>query len=91
MYVVYCVDKPNHLPVRLANRDAHLAHARANLDRILIAGPMLTEDGTGMVGSMFVFTMDSREEVERHMAEDPYVKAGLFESVLIRPFKKVLP
>lgn len=91
MFVVYCLDKPNSTEIRLANRDAHLAYSRANLDRIVIGGPMLSDDGAAMVGSMLVFNFETRAEVEAYLAEDPYTKAGLFESVTIRRYKKVLP
>lgn len=90
MYVVHCTDKPDCVELRKANREAHLAYMRRFADRIVIAGPMLAEDGT-MVGSTLVLDMDDRAEVEAFAAEDPYARAGLFESVVIRRFRKVFP
>lgn len=91
LFCIYCLDKPDHEHVRLATRPAHLDYSRKNLDRMLIGGPLLSEDGVGMIGSMLVIDLPDRAAAEALMAEDPYTKAGLFESVTIRPYKKVLP
>ncbi len=91
LFVIYCVDKPGHEEVRLANRAAHLEFARQKADKMLCGGPMLSDDGERMVGSMLVIDLPDRAAAEAMMAADPYVKAGLFESVTIRPYKKVLP
>lgn len=91
LFFVHCVDKPNHQEVRLANRAQHLEFLKNHLDKIVIAGPTLTEDGQGMTGSMVVVDFPDRAAVEAAFAQDPYAKAGLFESVTIRPYKKVLP
>lgn len=91
LFFVHCTDKPNSLDIRLANRAAHLEFSKAALDKIVIGGPTLTEDGQGMTGSVFVVDFPDRAAVEAHFANDPYAKAGLFESVVIRPYKKVFP
>ncbi len=44
-----------------------------------------------MVGSAFVFDTDDRAELDAFLANDPYAKAGLFESVTVSRYKKVLP
>ena len=90
-YIVHCTDKPGALEIRLANRAAHLEHLKSILDKVLMAGPTLTEDGQGMTGSLLVLDFASKAEVEAFCAQDPYAKAGLFESVVILPYKKVLP
>ena len=89
--VIYCLDKPDSLDLRMANREAHLAHMRDFNDRVLVAGPMLSDDGSTMIGSMLVMNMDDRAEVDAMLAKDPYVTAGLFGQVDIRPFKALLP
>jgi uncharacterized protein YciI len=90
-YIVHCTDKPGHQDIRLANRAAHLGHLKSILDKVLIAGPTLTEDGQGMTGSLLVLDFATKAEVEAFCAKDPYALAGLFESVVILPYKKVLP
>jgi uncharacterized protein YciI len=91
LFVVHCTDKPNHMDVRLANRSAHLDYARANIDKFIVGGPTLTEDGQGMTGSLLILDFPDRTAVEDFCAKDPYAIAGLFESVVILPYKKVLP
>lgn len=91
LFAITCLDKPGHLEVRLANRAAHLDYARPNVDRMLAVGPLLADDGETMIGSLIILDLPDRAAAEALMAGDPYVKAGLFQSVDIRPFKKVLP
>lgn len=89
LYLLYCVDKPNALDLRLANREDHLAYAAGFADKMKVAGPMLDDEGD-MAGSMLIFDMDSKAEVEAFAAGDPYYKAGLFERVEIRRFNQSL-
>lgn len=91
MYVIICTDKPNSLDLRLANRSAHLEYAKGWADRMVMGGPFLSEDGNAMLGSMLVLAVDDRSEAEAFAANDPYALAGLFENVVIRRYKKVLP
>ena len=90
-FVLYCVDKPDHGHVRTENRPAHVEYLKSNLDRIVIAGPMLSDDGAAMLGSMLVIEAVDRAEAEAFAAGDPYAKAGLFDSVTISAYKKVFP
>jgi len=90
-FVLYCVDKADHGHVRAENRPAHLDYLKGNLERIVIAGPTTSEDGSAMTGSVLVIEAADRAEAEAFAAGDPYAKAGLFESVTIKPFKKVIP
>jgi len=90
-FLLYCVDKPNHGHVRTENRPAHVDYLKSNIDRIVIGGPMLSDDGAAMLGSMLVIEAADRAEAEAFAAGDPYAKAGLFESVTIQAYKKVFP
>ncbi|OAN48211.1 hypothetical protein A6A04_05240 [Paramagnetospirillum marisnigri] len=91
MFAVHCKDKPGHLQVRLDNRAAHLEFIKAHIDKVVLAGPLQTEDRQGMVGSLLVIDFPDRASLDAFLAADPYAKAGLFESVTITPFKKVFP
>ncbi|MBK1664220.1 hypothetical protein CKO38_07120 [Rhodospirillum rubrum] len=90
LFAVHCVDKPDHAAVRLENRTAHLEYAHGWDAKIVFGGPLLSGDGTGMVGSLLVLDVADRAEAEAFCAGDPYAKAGLFEAVIIRPYKIVL-
>ncbi len=90
-FIVQCIDKSGHQELRLANRAAHLAHLQSIGDKVLMAGPTLSDDGQAMTGSLLVLDFASRAETEAFCAKDPYALAGLFASVSISNYKKVLP
>lgn len=88
-YVVRAIDRPGSLDIRTANRQAHIAFLQAAGDRLLLAGPLLSEAGE-MAGSLLVVDMDTPADVARWLADDPYSTAGLFEAVEITAFKPVI-
>ncbi len=91
LYLFFCTDKPEHAEVRAANRQAHLDYLAGFAEHVLLAGPTLGDNGTAMTGSLLVLDFAERAEADAFAANDPYAKAGLFDSVVVRPFKKVLP
>lgn len=91
LFIIDCRDKPGHEDVRKDNRQAHLDYVKSFKDQVVAAGPLLSDDGERMVGSLLVLDFADRLLAERFTANDPYAKAELFESVTIRRWKKVLP
>jgi uncharacterized protein YciI len=91
LFVMYCRDKDDAQPIRLDNREAHLAYVDASDLKMIVAGPLLTPEGDGMIGSMLVVEAEDRAQVDAFAASDPYRLAGLFDSVEIHPFRKVFP
>ena len=91
LYVIFCTDKPDHAHVRAANRPDHLDYLSIHEDRFVAVGPTLTDDGEGMNGSLLVVDFPDRVGAEDFARNDPYAKAGLFEAVIIRPWKQVYP
>ncbi len=89
LHALICTDKPGHLEVRKANRDAHLAHLRAS-GLVAQAGPLLDRDGR-MAGSLIVLETEDRAEAEAFAAADPYARAGLFAEVRIEAWNRVIP
>ena len=83
-----CIDKPGHLQIRLDTRAAHLAHIEAS-GIVEMAGPFLDAEG-GMIGSLVILSVESMDQAQDWAAADPYAKAGLFDSVTIREWKKVV-
>lgn len=83
-----CIDKPGHLHVRQESRPAHLAHIEQS-GVVELAGPFLTESGE-MAGSLIILSVETLEQARDWAASDPYAKAGLFQSVDIREWKKVI-
>jgi uncharacterized protein YciI len=86
-FAVICRDKPGHLEVRLQNRAAHLAYIEAT-GIVEMAGPFV-EDGQ-MCGSLIILETDSLAAAQGWVAGDPYGKAGLFDSVTVTEWKKVI-
>ncbi len=97
-YAVISEDKENSLRDRLGARPAHierLQQLKAE-GRLLIAGPhpaLDTEDPgeAGFTGSLVVAEFESLEQAQAWADEDPYVAAGVYAHVTVKPFKKVLP
>ena len=87
MFVLIALDKPGARELRAANRQAHLDYVDST-GVVAMAGPFLDADG-GMTGSLLVLDLPDMAAAEAWAAADPYAKAGLFESVSIRAWKKV--
>lgn len=98
LYAIISEDVENSLEKRLTTRPAHLERLQ-NLNkegRLIIAGPhpaIDSEDpGTnGFTGSLIIAEFDSLESAQRWADADPYVAAGVYKKVTVKPFKKVLP
>ena len=92
-FVITAIDKPNANALRAANRTAHLDHiakAKNYGVTIIIAGPLLHDDGT-MIGSHLILAAADKKSIDNFLANDPYRKAELFANVAIHQFKKILP
>ncbi len=81
-------DKPGALQTRLDNRDAHIAYLKET-GVVSQAGPLLDNDEQ-MIGSLIILDVDDMAAAEVWKNGDPYGKAGLFESVELIPWKKVI-
>ena len=97
-YAIIAEDVENSLQDRLAARPAHLERLRALQDegRLILAGPHPAVDSedpgeAGFSGSLVVAEFESLEEAKAWADADPYVEAGVYGKVSIKPFKKVMP
>jgi uncharacterized protein len=88
LFALICTDRPGGLETRLATRPSHLAYLETYAARLVHAGAMLDIDGRPC-GSLLLIDVADRAEAEGFAAGDPYAKAGLFESTVIRPFRAV--
>ena len=86
-FALLCRDKPGALQTRLGNRDAHLAYARAS-GVVFLAGPLIEEGA--MVGSLVIVEGETIAAAQEFAANDPYARAGLFDSVTISEWKRVI-
>ena len=97
-YAIISQDVENSLEKRKSVRTDHIARLQALQDegRLLIAGPHPKIDSedpgpAGFTGSLIVAEFESLEEARKWADEDPYIAAGVYENVIVKPFKKVFP
>jgi uncharacterized protein YciI len=97
-YAIVGEDAPGSLDKRLAARPAHLERLSKLKDegRLLLAGPFPAIDSpdpgpAGFSGSLIVAAFDSLEDAQAWAEADPYVAAGVYARVAVKPFKRVLP
>ena len=87
-FMLMAKDAKGALQTRLDNRDAHLAYIN-DTGVVEMAGPLLDDDGN-MCGSLIVLDLPDLAEARDWAASDPYNKAGLFSSVEIAAWNKVI-
>ncbi|MDB6143480.1 MAG: hypothetical protein JWP80_2524 [Pseudomonas sp.] len=88
-FAVFATDNPDTEALRQRLRPTHQAHLRApESHRVVVrlGGPTLNDSGAAMNGTLLVIEAASLPEVEAFMQDDPYVQAGLFASMEIRPW-----
>ena len=90
LYIVYAKDKADNLQQRLDQYAAHRAYVEAQGEigrvSVVLSGPLQTDDGTIMIGSMILLNAPDREAVMQFVAENPFNKAGVWESVSVTRF-----
>lgn len=97
-YVIFSQDVENSLARRMSVREKHLARLKALQEqgRLLVAGPMPAIDSdnpgdAGFTGSTVIAEFESLEHAQQWADADPYIEAGVYANVIVKPFKKVLP
>jgi len=88
LFTITAIDRPGALQLRLDNRKAHLSYVDET-GVVEMAGPFLDDAGT-MCGSLLILSVSNKTEAENWADNDPYAKAGLFKTVSIREWKKVI-
>lgn len=97
-YSIYATDNENTLELRLNARPLHLERLNALVDqgRLLVAGPFPAVDSedpgpAGFTGSLIIAEFDSLEDAQSWADQDPYIAAGVYKQVEVKPYKKSLP
>jgi uncharacterized protein YciI len=97
-YLILGRDAPGTLPLRLAQRPAHLSRLQslAEAGRLLVAGPLPAIDAeepgvAGFLGSAIIAEFDSLDEARTWAQADPYLAAGVYREIEVQPFRRVLP
>ena len=97
-YAIMAEDTPNSLEKRMQARPEHLARLTAlqNEGRLMVAGPFTSIDSiepgpAGFSGSLIIAEFDSLEAANTWADADPFVAAGVYNQVTVKPFRKTLP
>ena len=98
LYAFICVDNPASLDSRLKARPAHVERLQQlkKQGRLVLAGPHPAIDNaeprnTGFTGSLIVAEFDNLTQAQEWADQDPYIDAGVYQSVTVKPFNRVLP
>ncbi len=98
LYTIIGHDVPDSLTKRLAARPAHIARLQTlqNEGRLILAGPFPSVDAVdpgaaGFSGSLIVAEFATLKDAETWAQADPYMAAGVYAQILVKPFKKVFP
>lgn len=98
LYAIISQDVENSLEKRLSVRPAHVERLQLLKEqgRLILAGPHPAIDNNepgpaGFTGSLIVAEFESLEMAQSWAEKDPYIEAGVYDSVIVKPFKKVLP
>jgi hypothetical protein len=89
LFAVICLDKPGEIDLRLSTRAAHLAFLEENSAHVKLGGPFLDAEGRP-VGSLLILDCENETQARALLERDPYAMAGLFASVELRPWKRVV-
>jgi uncharacterized protein YciI len=88
IFAISNTDKPGSLALRMATRPAHIDYLQQHAASFVLVGPVLDPEGKPC-GSLLVVDVADRAAAEAFASGDPYAQAGLFESVVVRPFRTV--
>lgn len=98
LYAIMGIDNENSLEKRLSVRPQHLQRLQqlAEQNRLVIAGPHPAIDSNdpgsaGFTGSLIIAEFESLEAAKQWADADPYISAGVYKNVSVKPFKRVLP
>ncbi len=89
LYAIIATDKAGHLALRIATRPDHIAYLKSLDQRAKLAGPFV-DDAGDMNGTLLIVDVADRAAAQEIAGNDPYAKAGLFQSVDIRAWKWAL-
>jgi uncharacterized protein YciI len=91
LFAVHALDKPDALPLRLEQYDAHRAFIETEAAfgvTVVISGPLQSDDGDKMIGSLFIIDGPDRQAIQKFTEADPFYTAGVWGSVEITRFHR---
>ncbi len=91
LFAIHLLDKPGATDLRVLARPEHKAYLALMAERIALAGPLVSDDGKTMVGSLLVMDFASREAVSEWLKNEPFTQAGLYACVSVHAFSNLWP
>lgn len=88
LFTMFCIDKPGVLEKRKAAMPGHFEYLANGPVKIVMSGPLVSDDGQDIVGSLYVFEAADRAAVEEFQRNDPLVQADIWQSMEVRAFNK---
>jgi uncharacterized protein len=91
LFVLHAIDRTNALPLRLEHYAAHRAFVETESEHgisIVLSGPLQSDDGEIMTGSLFIVEAADRAAVEAFVRNDPFTQAGIWEQMTITRFHR---
>lgn len=91
IFAFHLIDKPGALEQRVALRPLHKEYLSQVGQDVAFAGPLTSDDGQTMVGSLLVIDFPNRDAAHAWIKEEPFTKAGVYASLSIYPFENLWP
>ena len=88
LFAIHCLDRADALADRLAHHAEHRAYLAEGHVHLVVAGPLVSDDGDMMIGSLFLVEAPSRDAAVAFNANDPFSRLGIWEKVVIKRFDK---
>jgi hypothetical protein len=88
LYIIYQVDKAGAREIRERTREAHLAYLDRHKDILVLGGALLADEGVARLGSVLIVNVPSRQAADAFSENEPFRKAGLFQSVSITRMRR---
>jgi uncharacterized protein YciI len=90
LFVMFCIDRGGAEDRRRQALPGHIEYLATNPIKVVMSGPLVSDDGKKTIGSLFLLEAADRAEIERFQRADPLYNAGVWETVEVRAFNKRL-
>ena len=91
LYAIHLIDRPDSGALRARVRPEHKAYLAGTADRIAFAGPLTSDDGQTMIGSLLVIDFADRAAALAWLRDEPFTRAGLYASTQLHAFRNLWP
>ena len=88
LFIIFCIDRAGAEESRKQAIQGHVEYLATRPIKVVMSGPLVSDDGSRAIGSLFLVEAASRAEIEAFQRADPLFKAGVWETVQVRAFDK---